>query len=161
MSGGISGPTTISILPGIYNEKVKVPAIPGTSANNPLVIESQTGSWEDVKIYFDRYEEPPYSDDKMKYEYGVMTIAGCDYVTLRHLDITTEDLTFPGVVHVTGESRHLTIDHCHIHCATSTSYSTDIKLVNCYAENEANKNNDYLTIRNSLIEHNILRETTA
>ncbi len=152
VSGGISGPTTISILPGIYNEKVKVPAIPGTSANNPLVIESQTGSWEDVKIYFDRYEEPPYSDDKMKYEYGVMTIAGCDYVTLRHLDITTEDLTFPGVVHVTGESRHLTIDHCHIHCTTSTSYSTDIKLVNCYAENEANKNNDYLTIRNSLLD---------
>ena len=152
VSVGISGPTTISILPGIFNEKVSVPDIPGTSANNPLVIESQTGSWEDVKIYFDRYDEPPYSDDKMKYEYGVFTIAGGDYVTLRGLDITTEDLTFPGVVHVTNESRHLTIDHCHIHCAMSTSYGADIKLINCYAENIANKNNDYLTVKDCLLE---------
>ena len=153
VSGGISGPTTISILPGIYSETVRVPEIPGASALNPLVIESQTGSWEDVKIHFDHYDEPPYSDDKMKHEFGVVTIAGCDYVTLRGLDITTEDLTFPGVVHVTNESRHLTIDHCHIHCAPCLNYNqSDIKLINTYAENEANKNNDYMTVTNCLLE---------
>ena len=153
VSGGISGPVTISILPGIYNEVVKVPAIPGTSRNNPLVIESQTGSWEDVKIYFDHYDEPPYSDDKMSKEFGVFTIDHCDYVTLRGLDITTQDLSFPGVVHISNESRHVTIDHCHIHCATSQNYNNgDIKLINTYAANVANKNNDYLTVTNCLLE---------
>ena len=153
VSGGISGPVTISILPGIYNEVVKVPSIPGTSRNNPLVIESQTGSWEDVKIYFDRYDEPPYSDDKMSKEFGVFTINHCNYVTLRGLDITTLDKAFPGVVHIANESRHVTIDHCHIHCTTSQRYDEgDIKLINTYAENVANKNNDYMTVTNCLLE---------
>ena len=153
VSGGISGPVTISILPGIYNEVVKVPAIPGTSKNNPLTIESQTGSWEDVKIYYDHYDEPPYSDDKMSKEFGVFTIDHCDYVTLRGLDITTQDLSFPGVLHITNESRHITIDHCYIHCATSQSYNNgDIKLINTYAANVANKNNDFMTVTNCLLE---------
>ena len=153
VSSGISGPVTISNLPGIYNETVKVPHIPGASANNPLTIESQTGSWEDVKIYFDHYDEPPYSDDKMSKEFGVFTVAHCDYVTLRGLDITTTDLTFPGVVHITGESRHVTIDHCHIHCASSSSYNvSDIKLINTYAENVTNRNNDFMAVTNCLLE---------
>ncbi len=152
LKGGISGPVTINIKRGIYNEKVNVPEIAGASQKNTITIQSESGNWNDVKIYYDLYEEPAYSDDKMSAEYGVFSVSGADWLTLRGLQITTTDLTFPGVLHVKNMSRHLTVDSCYIHTATSESYSEDINLIYTYSKNLANHNNDYLTVRNSLLE---------
>lgn len=152
IAGGIEGPVTINVKPGIYNELVNVPQIPGASATNTVTIQSATGDYNDVRIYYDAYSEPEYSDDKMSAEYGVVTVAGADYLTLRGLEITTTDLTFPGVVHIKGASRHVTVDSCHIHASMSTEYGSDINLIYTYAKDEANCNNDYLTVRNSLLE---------
>lgn len=152
LKNGISGPVTINIKRGIYNEKVEVPEIAGASENNSITIQSETGNWNDVKIYYDRYDEPAYSDDKMSAEYGVFSVSGADWLTLRGLQITTTDLQFPGVLHVKNMSRHLTVDSCYIHAATSESYSDDINLIYTYSKNLANHNNDYLTVKNSLLE---------
>lgn len=152
ISGGIEGPVTISIARGIYNELVSVPDIPGTSAAHTITIQSETGDYNDVRLYHDRYSEPPYTDDKMSHEYGVLTIDGADYVTIRGLELTTADLAFPGIAFVKGVSRHVTIDSCHIHAETSTTYGKDVNLIYTYAKDAANCNNDFLTVRNCLLE---------
>lgn len=76
ISAGVDGPVTINIKKGIYNELVTVPHIPGASANNTITIQSETGNYNDVRVYYNKYTEPQYSDDKMAAEYGVFTING-------------------------------------------------------------------------------------
>ena len=152
LKDGIDGPVVINIKRGIYNENVSVPEIPGASETNTVTMQSESGDWHDVKIYYDNYNEPAYSDDKMSAEFGTFTIAGADWFTLRGVEITTTDLKFPGVIHIKNQSRHVTIDGCYVHAAMTEDYSQDINLIYTYAKNEAYKNNDYLTVRNCLLE---------
>lgn len=152
LKDGIDGPVVINIKRGIYNENVSVPEIPGASETNTVTLQSESGDWHDVKLYYDNYNEPAYSDDKMSAEFGVFTIGGADWFTLRGVEITTTDLKFPGVVHIKNQSCHVTIDGCYVHTAMSVEYQQDINLIYTYAKNEAYKNNDYLTVRNCLLE---------
>ena len=149
---GIDGPVVINIKRGIYNELVSVPEIPGASETNTVTMQSESGDWHDVKIYYDNYNEPAYSDDKMSAEFGTFTIAGADWFTLRGVEVTTTDLKFPGVIHIKNQSRHVTIDGCYVHTDISVEYQQDINLIYTYAKSEAYKNNDYLTVRNCLLE---------
>ena len=110
LKNGIDGPVVISIKRGIYNENVSVPEIPGASETHTVTMQSEGGYWHDVKIYYDNYNEPGYSDDKMSAEFGTFTIDGADWFTLRGVEITTTDLKFPGVIHIKNQSRHVTID---------------------------------------------------
>lgn len=152
LKGGIEGPVVINIKRGIYNENVTVPEIPGSSEKNTVTLQSESGDWHDVKIYYDTYNEPGYSDDKMSAEFGTFTIAGADWFTLRGVEITTTDQTFPGVIHIKNQSRHVTIDSCYVHTPLTVEYQQDINLIYTYAKNEANQNNDYLTVKNCLLE---------
>lgn len=152
VSAGIDGPTVINVKRGIYNENVTIPEIPGMSAVNTLTLQSESGNYKDVRIYHNRYNEPPYSEDKMFHEYGVLTVNGADWFTLRGVEITTTDLLYPAVVRVKNVSRHVTIDSCYIHCDMTTDYSKDINLIYMYSKDVANQNNDYMTIRNCLLE---------
>ena len=152
LKGGIDGPVTINIKRGIYNENVNVPEITGASEANTVTLQSESGDWHDVKIYFDQYNEPAYSDDKMSAEFGVFTVNGADWFTLRGVEVTTTDLSFPGVIHIKNQSRHVTVDGCYIHADMTTDYQNNINLVYTYAKSEANCNNDYLTVRNCLLE---------
>ena len=150
---GIDGPVTISIQPGDYKENVLVPAIAGMSANNTLTITSSTGKYSDVKIHNDKYDANGYSDDKMAKEIGVFTFDGATYTTLRGVDVTIDkNVKYPSVVHVRNQSRHVTVEDCYIHAKMTTDYQSKIVLVNMYALNEANKNNDYFTLKGSILE---------
>lgn len=154
IKGGIDGPVTINIKKGSYEEAVKVPEIPGASATNTITLQSESGKRDDVVIFNNYYIEPPYSDDKMNDEYGVVTFDGVDYFTLKGVTVTTTDLNYPSVIHYRNQSRHVTVDNCHIFTARSESASAnqDIRLINQYARNVANCNNDFPTIKNCLIE---------
>lgn len=148
---GMEGPVTLSIRAGEYNERVRIPYIKGMGANNTLTLQSESGK-RDVKIYHDQYTSSGYSDDQYSKVYGVVTFYESSYVTLKGVEVTTTDLSYDAVVMVKNESRHVTIDDCYIHAATTTSYQQDINIIGHYAPNEANRNNDYLTVRNSLLE---------
>ena len=152
LKDGIDGPVVINIKRGIYNENVSVPEIPGASETNTVTMQSESGDWHDVKIYYDYYNEPTYSDNKMSAEFGTFTIDGADWYTLRGVEITTTDLKFPGVIHIKNQSRHVTIDGCYVHTDMSVDYQQDINLIYTYAKNEAYKNNDYLAVKNCLLE---------
>lgn len=152
LEGGIDGPVVFNILPGEYKDLLEIPEIPGTSAVNTLTLRSSTGDYRDVQICSDNYVEPGYSDDKMFHEYGVVTVAGADYVTIEGLTVTTTDLHFPSLLHIKNRSRHVTVKNCHLFAERTETYSMDINLIYQYAQNLPNCNNDYLTVENCLIE---------
>ena len=149
---GMEGPVTLQIKAGNYNEKVRIPYIKGMGAVNTLTLESQSGQ-RDVKIYHNSYSAGGYSDDQHKKDYGVVTLYEASYVTLRHLDISTTDKAYKAVVMVKDQSRHVTIDDCYLHAPVCTASSgEDVCLVGHTIIDEENKNNDYLTIKNCLLE---------
>ena len=149
LKAGIDGPVTINIKPGIYKECVKVPEIKGASANNTVTLRSESGNYKDVKIYYDIYNEP----SEYKDYYGTFTVDGADYFTLSGVEVTTKNTEFESVVHVKNHAQHVTIENCYIHAPLCITYSDgDISLVKTYAENIENRNNDYLTISNCLLE---------
>lgn len=148
---GMDGPVVLQIKAGEYNEKVRVPYIKGMGAVNTLTIESESGQ-RDVKIYHNNYTTGGYSDDQHKKDYGVFTLYQASYVTLKNLEIYTTDKTYKAVVMVKDESRHVTIDNCYLHAPICTATGEDVCLVGHTIIDEENKNNDYLTVRNCLLE---------
>ena len=149
---GMDGSVTLKIKAGEYNEKVRIPNIKGMGGVNTLTIESESGE-RDVKIYHNNYTTAGYSDDQHKKDYGVVTLYQANYVTLKNLEITTTDLNYKAVVMIKDESRHATIDNCYLHTGIYASTSGDgPALVGHTIIDEENRNNDHLTIRNSLLE---------
>lgn len=146
---GMEGPVVLNIRAGEYNEKVRIPYIKGMGAVNTLTLQSESGQ-RDVKIYHNQYTTGGYSDDQHKKDYGVVTLYEANYVTLKNLEVSTEDVTYKAVVMVKDESRHATIDGCYLHAPITTS--GDVCLVGHTIIDEENKNNDYLTVRNCLLE---------
>lgn len=153
---GVEGPVTLSIKPGTYNEHLIIPAIKGASASNTITIEGAGEKRGNVKIYHNQYTSPAYGQVGT----GVITFDGANYVTLRNLSVTTEDLNYEAVVYVRNASRHITIDGCRLSAPFTTNTQTDINIIGHHVDNSKdadgnylqNNNNDYLTIRNNLIE---------
>ena len=149
---GMDGPVTLKIKAGEYNEKVRIPNIKGLGATNTLTLESESGE-RDVKIYHNNYTTGGYSSDQHKKDYGVVTLYEANYVTLKNLEIYTTDKAYKAVVMVKDESRHATIDNCYLHAPVCTASSgEDVCLVGHTIIDEENRNNDYLTVRNCLLE---------
>ncbi len=147
---GIEGPVVINIKSGEYNEKVNIPEINGASDINPVTIQSESGDYNDVKIYHNSYTDPGYNIDK----YGVVTFNGADYVTLRGVTVTSTDITYPALIYMINVSQHDTVDACHLlmNRVETTSTGEQIVLIRQLAKDVENGNNDYFTLSNSLIE---------
>lgn len=149
---GMEGPVVLKIKAGNYNEKVRIPYIKGMGATNTLTIESESGE-RDVKIYHNNYTTSGYSDDQHKKDYGVITLYQASYVTLKNLEVYTTDLNYKAVVMIKDESRHATIDGCYLHTDIYASTSGDgPALVGHTIIDEENRNNDYLTVKNCILE---------
>lgn len=151
ISAGVDGPVVINIKNGEYNEQVNIPHIPGTSSTNTITLQSESGDYLDVKIYHDNYTYPFGAEHQVRQK-GVITVDGCDWLTLKNLEVTTADNTYPGVIQLKNESRHVTIEGCYLHSETSTNSQQTIGIINMTAIDEANRNNDYITIKDNLIE---------
>lgn len=153
---GVEGPVTLSIKPGTYNEHLMIPAIKGASAINSITIKGAGQKRGNVKIYHDQYSAPAYGQVGT----GVITFDGANYVTLQNLTVATEDLNYEAVVYIRNASRHITIDGCYLSAPFTTNTQTDINIIGHHVDNSKdangnylqNNNNDYLTIKNNVIE---------
>ena len=152
LKAGIDGPVTINIESGKYNERISIPQVPGMSHTNTLTLRAASGKRGDVHIYHDHFSKGGYDPDQMSNDYGVVTIDGADYTTLEALEISTQDPTYPSVIHLRNQSRNVTVDNCYIHAPQSTNIQQNVTLVNMYSKNVANANNDYFTVKRSLLE---------
>lgn len=151
VSSGVDGPVVINIKNGEYNEQVVIPHIPGTSSTNTITLQSESGDYLNVKIYHDSYTYPFGAEHQVRQK-GVITVAGCDWLTLKNLEVTTTDNAYPGVIQLKNESRHVTIENCYLHASVSTNAQQSIAIINMTAIDEANRNNDYITVKDNLIE---------
>jgi len=153
---GVEGPVVLSIKPGTYNEKLMIPAIKGASSTNTITIKGAGEKRGNVKIYHNQYSSPAYGEAG----YGVITFDNANYVTLQNLSVSTEDTGYEAVVYVRHASRHITIDGCYLSAPFTTNAQADINIISHRVDNSKdadgnylqNNNNDYLTIKNNVIE---------
>ncbi len=152
LTGGIDGPVIFELEDGNYNELVTIPEVTGTSPQNTITIRSASGNRDNVTINYDTYRDPGSSAyDK---RYGVVTFDGVDYCTLQNVTVTSGAVSpvFPGVVFLRGKSEHITLSNCVVRLPKSIDLAKGSYLVYQYAKNEANQNNNFLTVENCLLE---------
>ena len=133
---GIDGPVVFELEDGNYNELVNL--LPGT------------GTRGNVTISYDTYRDPGSSHYDQRY--GVVTFDGVDHCTLQDLTVTTTASNFPGLVFWRNCSDHGPLRKWVIRAATSKDVSKGSSLVHMYAKNEANRNNNYMTVEDCLLE---------
>lgn len=147
---GIDGPVVFELEDGNYNELVNLPPVTGSSALNTITFRSASGKRDNVTISYDTYRDPGSSHYDQRY--GVVTFDGVDHCTLQDLTVTTTASNFPGLVFWRNCSDHDTLRNCVIRAATSKDVSKGSSLVHMYAKNEANRNNNYMTVEDCLLE---------
>lgn len=149
MKVGVDGPVTILVEPGRYEGNVELDNIGGVSSVNSITISGLASGPDGVVICSDRWSAPPYSDDQLEYYYGVFTLRGTSYVTLRNLTVSTENISFPSVIHVAGGASDLEIDNCVIEAPISNNNYYNVCLLNCYVSPSAAQLTERVTVRNS------------
>lgn len=143
---GIDGPVTFIVEPGTYNERVELDHIPGVSATNTITFTGESGDPTDVVLVWNKWEEPPYSDDKLEHYYGVLTLRGTSNVSLSGMTIRTTNLDMPSVVHIANGASDITIDGCIISAPTSNTTYNNLTLLNSYVSPSATAMNNNLTV---------------
>lgn len=114
---GITGPVTMNVYTGTYNEQLVLPAVTGASAVNTVTFRSQTGNAADVTI-----SVPSSSSSTDNYTF---LIDGAEYVTFE--DITFERSgsdNYGGAVRIENGGSNLSFDGCVFQASTTTSTSS-------------------------------------
>ena len=142
-STGVEGAVTVAVEDGTYNERVSFPHVKGASATNTITFISESENADNVTL----------SNSISGDDYSVLTVAGADYVTFKNITFSTTDKDYESVVMLNNQSRHVTFDACVFNApieSESSSYNAiDVSCIKNKAENVANQNNDYLTVKNS------------
>src|SRR5687768_13055391 len=92
--GGISGPVTMLLEDGTYNERAVLSAIPGSSAFNTIAFESKSGNNADVVISYGAAD-------------ATVALNGTSYVTFENLTIDHKSSTYGSAMRVDGKSSNL------------------------------------------------------
>jgi len=92
-SCGISGPVTFNISPGIYNEQVTIPEIPGASSVNTVTFQSSTNIASDVVL---TYNVNNFID------YHTLRLDGADFITVQYMTIIAADSVNARAVELVG-----------------------------------------------------------
>lgn len=149
ISEGISGPVVIKLQPGVYNELLDINHLPGLSATNTLTLEGMGAEPSDVLIKSDRWIEPPYSDDKEKYYYGVVTLRGSSWVTFRNLSMSTANEYFPSLIRLAEGSSDITVENCRFEAPTIANPLHGLAHINVYNTSEQRAVSNNITITDS------------
>lgn len=111
---GISGPVTINIRTGIYNEIVpKLLSIPGAGPESYVTVKSETGNPSDVTLYFQTTSSPNSSD--------IINLSGVSYFTLRDMTISAQGTSYGRAIAVGENYNNVEIINC-ILTSANTSY---------------------------------------
>ncbi|GIV34586.1 MAG: hypothetical protein KatS3mg031_2121 [Chitinophagales bacterium] len=96
---GIAGPVAISVLNGPYVEQIEIPAIPGVSAADTVVIHGNNTTINYTPNGTSRH---------------ILKLNGASYITIRNLRLSVIDSTYGWAVHLMNGASHITLDSCSI-----------------------------------------------
>jgi hypothetical protein len=102
MLRGISAPVQLDVLPGSYNEQLKIRNIPGTSKQDTVVFQSQSGNPQDVTLHYTPPDDTSY----------VVQFYGADQITFKSMTLfgdTTAGSTNYYIFSAFGENKNLQI----------------------------------------------------
>lgn len=145
---GIDGPVVLELENGQYEGPFLLPEIKGSSATNTITICGQSENFKDVIIYSNQYIKESNKPT------GVFNILGADHVILKNLSFTSTDLTYPQLLCIKNSSRFVQVSHCHFSSLMTNGkdYSKTTNLIYTTAENIADKNSDFLTFSNNVLD---------
>ncbi|NIT57299.1 MAG: hypothetical protein GWN00_14010, partial [Aliifodinibius sp.] len=83
---GVSAPVTFNVLNGTYTEQVSVVSIPGSSTEDPVTFQSQSGNAADVTLF---YAASGANDN------WVFLLYGADNVRIRNLTLASNNAPLP------------------------------------------------------------------
>lgn len=106
VSKGVSGPVIFNIRPGVYNERVLLPEISGTSAINKVTFRSSTGKADDVTII--------HSGGNVITDHHVIMLKGADHIIIEKLSIKNTADKWGSGIHLTMRSDSNIIRYCKI-----------------------------------------------
>ena len=96
--GGISSPVMFKLENGIYNEKITISNINGTSALNTIIFESKSGEKSDVIV------SNQTSD-------ATIVLNGTSYVSFENMTIDHKKATYGNCVRAEGKANHLVFNN--------------------------------------------------
>lgn len=146
---GLTGPVTIHLQPGTYQELVNIDHLAGLSRVNTLTLEGLGSTPEEVLVSSDLWIEPPYSDDKEKLYYGVITLRGSSFITFRNLSVATSNEYFPSLIRLTDGASDITVENCHFEAPTIPNPLHGLSAINIYNTSDAPAVSNNISISDS------------
>ncbi|MDD4214312.1 MAG: lamin tail domain-containing protein [Bacteroidales bacterium] len=86
---GINGQVIFNVLPGIYNEQINIPEIPGASSLHTITFQSASGNYNDVTL--------AYSASGTANNF-VVNLNGADYIHFKNLTIQANGNVYSNVI---------------------------------------------------------------
>lgn len=133
-NGGVLGPVTMNIRNGTYPERVVLGEIPGSSSQNTLLFQSESGDSSAVKLVWD-------SDDVL------LLLDGTDYTTFKQISIEANTGLYDAILLQNG-ANHIEISNCDLTLGFLNSSGAVIKSDN-FSEDS------YLTVQNCRLENGL------
>ncbi len=119
-ANGVCGPVVFKVRNGSYTGQVTIGAIPGVSAVNPVVFESESGDRNSVTL---SYSATASADN------FVLNLAGASYVTFRNMTLSANGGTYAQVVNVQNGTQYCTLENLNLNSIPVTSTSTNYAVI--------------------------------
>ncbi len=132
---GIAGPVLFNIRSGTYTEQFRIRKIVGTSANDTVVFQSETGNANDVIITYASSQLNNY----------ILLLDSAEYIYFKNLSFEAANASYASIIELEGTAKYNTIDSCNL---LSTGTSSNNKAIYTTSSNVT-----YNTISNNYIKY--------
>ncbi|MBK6948167.1 MAG: hypothetical protein IPH16_09025 [Haliscomenobacter sp.] len=140
-SFGVCGPATFKVRNGTYQEQVTLGAVSGSSAQNPITFQAESGNAASVILTY------ASGNDASNF---TLHLQGAQWITLKNLSIEASDNTFGRVLLLSGQASNNTFENNRFRGPLITYYSGN-RHVLVYAGDPILKENN--TWKNNLLEN--------
>ena len=148
---GVEGAVTFQVEDGTYAENVWFASVPGAGEQNTITFTSLSGNRDAVTVSGSGSSE--YLPGSSSYKKGMVYVENTPYVTFEKISfIPARESEYSYIVQTYDRSHHFTLRDSHVKAEPVTSGYSGINLVKTSAMNEDNRNNDYGTFENNLLD---------
>ena len=148
---GVEGAVTFQVEDGSYAENVWFAAVPGAGQQNTITFTSLSGNRDAVVVTGAGFSE--YLPGSSSYKKGMVYVENTPYVTFEKMSfVPAKESEYSYIVQTYDRSHHFTLRGCHVQATPVTSGYSGINLVKTSAVNENDRNNDFATFENNLLD---------